>query len=98
MPDLGPLKGARVVLVEDNALNQQVATELLESEGFVVELAKNGAEAIRCLAEQSYDIVLMDMQMPVMDGETASRLIRKENRISQLPIVAMTANALESDL
>ncbi|MDA8411758.1 MAG: response regulator [Treponema sp.] len=91
------LAGARVLLVEDNALNQEVATEMLRSVGCVVSLAEDGAEAVRKSGENDYDIVLMDMQMPVMDGLAATREIRKETRLATLPIIAMTANAMVED-
>ncbi|MFM8769538.1 MAG: response regulator, partial [Rubrivivax sp.] len=91
--------GARVLLVEDNDLNQQVAGELLEDAGFVVEIADNGQIAVDKVASatEPWDIVLMDMQMPVMDGVTATVEIRKKVPAEQLPIVAMTANAMQQD-
>ena len=95
--DLSPIVGARILLVEDNELNQEVATEMLQQEGFVVELAVDGAEALRKVQQTRYDCVLMDMQMPVMDGETATREIRKLPGLQDLPIVAMTANAMAGD-
>ncbi len=91
------IRGARVLLVEDNELNQMVAVELLRDAGFDVDVVGNGQQAIDRLAEDSYDLVLMDMQMPVMDGETATRLLRTDPRFARLPIVAMTANAMEAD-
>ncbi|MDD4928677.1 MAG: response regulator [Gallionella sp.] len=94
---LATLKGARVLLAEDNDLNQQVAIELLTDAGFVVDLAENGQIALDKLQAADYDIVLMDMQMPVMDGVTATREIRKNERFKELPVVAMTANAKHSD-
>jgi len=94
---LAPLKGARILLVEDNELNQEVATELLVDAGFVVDLAENGQIAVDRVWANKYDIVLMDMQMQVMDGVTATRLIRKDPGFSDLPIVAMTANAMQGD-
>ena len=94
---LAAIKGARILLVEDNDLNQEVAIELLTDAGFVVELAENGQVALDRVRAASYDIVLMDMQMPVMDGETATREIRKDARFKDLPVVAMTANAREGD-
>ena len=91
------IKGARVLLVEDNELNQEVATELLHEAGFVVDLAENGKIALDKIRAADYDLVLMDMQMPVMDGVTATREIRKEARFNEMPIVAMTANAMQED-
>ncbi len=99
--DLSAITGARILLVEDNDLNQQVATELLQQAGFVVDVAENGAVALDRVSRQNgdagYAIVLMDMQMPVMDGVTATREIRKLPEGARLPIVAMTANAMASD-
>ena len=95
--DLESIRGARVLLVEDNELNQQVATELLSEGGLVVELAENGEVAVRMVQEREYSAVLMDMQMPVMDGVTATREIRKDPRFAKLPILAMTANAMAGD-
>lgn len=91
------LKGKQILLVEDNELNQQVARELLNQVGLKVEIAQNGEIALRMVQNQSYDLVLMDMQMPVMDGLTATREIRKCEKLNHLPIVAMTANVLASD-
>ena len=95
--DLAGIRGARVLLVEDNELNQQVATELLTQGGLVVELAEDGQVGVRMVGEHPYDAVLMDMQMPVMDGVTATQEIRKDVRFKDLPILAMTANAMEGD-
>jgi len=94
---LSTIKGARVLLVEDNDLNQEVAMELLADAGFIVDLAEDGQVALDKLQFNDYDIVLMDMQMPVMDGVTATREIRKDERYKDLPIVAMTANAMQGD-
>jgi two-component system sensor histidine kinase/response regulator len=96
---LAALRGARVLLVEDNDLNQQVAGELLEDAGFVVEIAEDGQIAVDKVlgAAERWDIVLMDMQMPVMDGMAATVEIRKTVGAAQLPIVAMTANAMQQD-
>jgi CheY-like chemotaxis protein len=90
-------RGRRVLLVEDNEFNQDVARELLEGEGLVVDVAGNGRQALAALEGRTYDLVLMDMQMPVMDGITATRAIRAEPRFAGLPIVAMTANALPAE-
>lgn len=94
---LGIINGASVLLVEDNALNQEVAVGLLEEANLKVEIAKNGQEALDMLDKHNYDVVLMDVQMPVMDGYTATREIRKQQRFEKLPILAMTANAMQQD-
>jgi two-component system sensor histidine kinase/response regulator len=94
---LATLKGARILVVEDNDLNQEVATGLLSHAGFPVDLAENGQIALDMLKVAKYDMVLMDMQMPVMDGVTATLEIRKQERFKDLPVVAMTANAKQSD-
>jgi two-component system, sensor histidine kinase and response regulator len=94
---LAAVRGARVLLVEDNDINQQVARELLEDAGLVVTSADNGQIALDLARMADFDLVFMDMQMPVMDGVTATREIRKLARCANLPIVAMTANAMEQD-
>lgn len=91
------LRGARVLLVEDNKLNQELAQELLSDEGVIVTLANNGLEALKLLGQDSFDGILMDMQMPIMDGITAVKEIRKKQRFKDLPIIAMTANAMIGD-
>ena len=96
------VRGARILLVEDNEINQQVACELLQSEGFSVDVADNGHIAVHSVAARAaehipYDLVLMDMQMPVMDGVTATRLLREIHSADRLPVVAMTANAMRVD-
>ncbi len=99
----GPrLQGLRLLVVEDNPNNQQVARELLEDEGAEVQLADNGLLALQRLAAaqqagEGFDAVLMDVQMPVMDGYAATRELRSRPGFAQLPVVAMTANALPSD-
>ena len=95
--DLSCIAGARILLAEDNELNQEVARELLTQHGFLVDIVGNGEAALEQLERQPYDIVLMDMQMPVMDGVTATERIRAQARYANLPIVAMTANAMASD-
>jgi CheY-like chemotaxis protein len=94
---LAAIRGARVLLVEDNDINQQVAREMLEDAGLVVDVAGNGEAAVAMVQEAGYAMVFMDMQMPVMDGVAATRAIRKLGRFNELPIVAMTANAMEQD-
>ena len=94
---LATLRGSRILLVEDNDINQQVARELLEEAGLVVDVADNGRIALDMAQRGAYDLVFMDMQMPVMDGVEATRELRKVARLAQLPIVAMTANAMEQD-
>lgn len=96
--ELQNIAGATILLVEDNEINQQVATELLEDAGFVVEIANNGKDALdklKVLAEPSkYAMIFMDIQMPVMDGYTATAKIRKLLQYKDVPIVAMTADAM----
>ncbi|MBX3587381.1 MAG: response regulator [Ramlibacter sp.] len=94
---LTAIRGARILLVEDNDINQQVARELLQDAGLTVEVAEHGRMALDMVQQASYDLVFMDMQMPVMDGVTATIEIRKIARLAGLPIVAMTANAMEQD-
>ena len=90
--------GIRVLLVEDNEINQQVATELLESAGAIVTVANHGGEAVKILTDgdqpPAFDVVFMDLQMPEVDGFTATKLLRKDPRLQKIPIIAMTAHAL----
>ncbi len=97
MEALAPIRGARVLLAEDNDINQMVACELLMDAGLEVDVADNGQIAVRMAESGHYDIVLMDMQMPVMDGLEATQALRRQPALAHLPIVAMTANVLDSD-
>ena len=89
--------GQRILLVEDNEDNQEVAQGLLADIGLYVDIAANGEIALKKMAETEYALVLMDMQMPVMDGLTATRIIRATPALCAVPIVAMTANAMQED-
>ncbi len=91
------IRGARVLLVEDNAINQQVATEILKMADVAVTVADNGKEAVEALGRSRFDAVLMDIQMPEMDGYEATRKIRGKPRFRDLPIIAMTAHAMKGD-
>lgn len=92
------LLGAKILLVEDNLINQDVAAAMLTQRGMIVEIADNGKQAIEKLLEDEYDCILMDIQMPIMDGNTATRIIRQELKYSHLPILALTAKVLDSDI
>lgn len=89
--------GTRVLVVDDNAINQAVATKLLQAKGLVVALASNGEEAVKRVQSEAYDLILMDVQMPIMDGLEATRAIRMLPHGAQVPVVALTANAFEDD-
>ncbi|MES2126890.1 MAG: PAS domain S-box protein [Pseudomonadota bacterium] len=91
------LKGVRILLVEDNNFNQQIGLEMLEEVGAVVCLANNGDEALDLLRKAAFDCVLMDVQMPVMDGLAATRAIRADPRLAGLRVIAMTATATSED-
>jgi CheY-like chemotaxis protein len=86
-----------VLLVEDNRVNQIVASSMLHKLGYQVDVAGNGARALEALRQRVYDIVLMDCQMPVMDGYTATAQIRRERKWANLPIIAVTANVMQGD-
>ncbi len=89
--------GIRVLLAEDNEINQEVASELLQQAGFLVDIANNGQEVLDRLQSADYALVLMDVQMPMMDGLEATRRLRADPRYAELPIIAMTASVLPKD-
>jgi signal transduction histidine kinase/ActR/RegA family two-component response regulator len=91
------VQGARILLAEDHPFNQQVAMGILDNAGAVVTLAHNGQEALELLRREEFDAVLMDVQMPVMDGLAATREIRHEPALADLPVIALTANAMGED-
>ena len=95
--DFGAIAGARILLVDDVELNRTVALAFLADTGVHVDVATHGREALEMARARPYDLVLMDIQMPEMDGLTATREIRKEARLRTLPIVAMTAHAMTGD-
>ena len=97
MPDLSTFRGARILVVEDNRFNQQVVTELLGAVGAKVCIANHGQEALELLRATRFDCVLMDVQMPVMDGMEATRRIRADPALAGLWVIAMTANASRED-
>jgi CheY-like chemotaxis protein/HPt (histidine-containing phosphotransfer) domain-containing protein len=92
------IRGAQILLAEDNEINQQVAREILEGAGLIVSVAADGRQAVRMIKEKPYDVILMDIQMPVMDGYAATREIRNlKSEIRNVPIIAMTAHAMAGD-
>ncbi|HEX5009810.1 MAG TPA: response regulator [Planctomycetota bacterium] len=97
VPSNEPLRGREILLVEDNPVNQRVAGRLLESWGCLVSIASDGAQALAAVSNRAFDLVLMDCQMPVMDGYEASRRLRELPAGRNLPIVAMTAEAITGD-
>lgn len=91
------LNGIRILLAEDNLFNQEIAIEILQNAGSVVCVASNGLEAIDMLNKEPFDLILMDVQMPEMDGLEAARIIRKTDFFKHIPIIALTANAYTED-
>ncbi len=96
-PRIDPLVGSRVLLVDDNFINLEVAGELLRQAHVEVVTASNGREALEKIAQSEYDAVLMDLQMPEMDGITATQQLRQDPQYANLPVIAMTANAMTGD-
>jgi PAS domain S-box-containing protein len=94
---LEKIRGARVLLAEDNEINQEIGVELLGEIGLNVTLANNGREAVELANQSNYDCILMDMQMPELDGYEATQALRKDKKFKDLPIIAMTANAMQGD-
>ncbi|MGI9260728.1 MAG: response regulator, partial [Woeseiaceae bacterium] len=94
---IAELSGAHILLVEDHELNQELAIEILSDAGMSVTLATNGQEALDILEKEDFDGVLMDIQMPVMDGYEATQEIRNQKRLADLPVIALTANAMAGD-
>lgn len=98
-----PVRPRRILLVEDNEINQEIATELLQELGFEIDTAQNGREAVEKMEKArpgDYDVILMDIQMPVMNGWEAARAIRRlpDQELARIPIIALSANVFESDL
>lgn len=91
------LQGAKILLVEDNDLNQELIQEILRMNGLSSKVANNGQEALDMLVNEVFDGVLMDCQMPVMDGYEATRKIREQEAYKDLPIIALTGSAIEGD-
>ncbi|MEI6062597.1 MAG: response regulator, partial [Bacteroidota bacterium] len=87
----------RILLAEDNIINQRIISALIQKTNLVMDIVSDGSEAVHAVRSNSYSLVLMDVQMPVMDGLTATRLIREEFQMKKLPIIAMTANAMKGD-
>jgi CheY-like chemotaxis protein len=96
-PEFQNLPGARVLLVEDNEINRIVLKELLEKQGIQVQIAENGVEALNNMEHNGYDCVLMDVQMPIMDGFQATRRLKEISTLKDIPVIAMTANAMQQD-
>ena len=91
------IQGAKILVVEDNEINQEVATGLLQEVGVTPLIASNGLIALEMMEQEKWDLILMDMHMPVMDGVTATTEIRKNPAYANIPIISLTANALQED-
>jgi CheY-like chemotaxis protein len=94
---LEDIRGARILLAEDNDINQQVATELLTEADLMVTIANNGQEAVQSVLTEDFDLILMDIQMPIRNGYAATRTIRSNKSFEHMPIIAMTAHAMSGD-
>lgn len=94
--DMSLLVGSKILLVEDNSTNQEIITGLLEYSGIFIDIANNGKEAVEKFKANAYELILMDLQMPVMDGYEATKIIREINK--EIPIIALTANAMKEDI
>ena len=94
--DITTLKGSKILLTEDNKTNQEIILGLLEDSGIIIDIANNGQEAVDKFKSNKYELILMDLQMPIMDGYEATKLIRELD--SKIPIVALTANAMKEDI
>lgn len=92
--NLSDIRGAKILVVEDNEINQQIIKEILELEGFFIDIAENGQIAIEKIFKNNYDVVLMDLQMPVLDGYSATKEIRTNKDYNNLPIIALSADAM----
>ncbi len=95
--ELSKIQGAQILLVDDNSINQEVGKEFLADVGMMVTIASNGQECLEIMNHSYFDMILMDIQMPVMDGLEATRRIRQDSRFHTLPIIAMTAHAMAGD-
>jgi len=95
--DMTTLSGARILVVEDDPVNQQIAREVLQHAGLTVVIANNGKEAVQKVCDAPFDAILMDIQMPEMDGYEATKIIRQQPRFKELPIIAMTAHAITEE-
>lgn len=95
--DVACLRGSRILVAEDNKINQMVVSGFLEDLGVVVEIAHNGAEAVEAVSKKNYDLILMDIQMPVMDGFEATKRIRATAGYERVPILALSAAVLQKD-
>ena len=89
---------SNILVVEDNKINQLIAEDMLKKSGFQITIVDNGQQAIDIIKQKQFDLVLMDIQMPVMDGETATRLLKNDPDYKHIPIVAMTANVMKHEI